>query len=115
MSSATLADWIDIFLVNPIGRFLLVMILLLGNFALAYLLCLAYLRLKGLPLLERPTFGDRNGGLRIMWQLLTMRDKPDMGSGLKVSLLLNRLLAVSLALCMLDLALNFVRGMVAGH
>lgn len=110
MPTLTLADHTDTFIINPIGRFLLVMILLLCNSAVTYLLCLAYRHRKGLPSLERPAFGDREAEGRVVWQILTMKTAADMSAGLKFSLRLNRLLLVALALCVLTIAISLFTG-----
>ncbi len=110
MYTPTLADWIDILIFNPFGRFLVLMILMLCNFALSYLLCLAYLHRKGLPSLERPPFGDREAQGRLTRKVMFMRIKPDMGAALKASIVLTRVLGGALTLTVLAIAISGFTG-----
>ncbi len=115
MPPPTIVDVIVFVLGNPFCWFLLLMLAMLGNYLVVYGMADAYLRRKRLTPLERPDFGDREAEGRVIWQLLTLRDAPDMGAGLKISLWLNRILIVTLALCLLTLFGNLAWRCVTGH
>lgn len=101
MHHVTLAEWIDFFLFEPFGWFILLLFSTMGNYLLFHTLCDRYLRRNGMPPLERPSYFDREGGQRVFWRLLTMPIAPNMGAGLQLSLWFNRILTASFILCLL--------------
>jgi len=108
MSATTLIEALVFFFGNPIGWFLTLVFAMLGNCLVVYALADAYLRRNSLKPLERPAFGDREADGRLMWQLLTLRDAPDMGVGLRLSLWLNRILIAMFALCLLSIPISLI-------
>lgn len=115
MHHVTPADWIDFFLHEPFGWFMLLLFSQMGNYLLAHTLCGDYLWRNGLPPLEKESYFDQEASRRVAWRLLTMPIAPNMSPVLRLSLWLNRILTGAFILCLMSMPIILIWTLIGSH